>query len=180
MSFLKQIRDVQPQCDGDLDEAIYECLLMARKVKYGGYKLMFIGNGGSAAIASHMAIDWSKNADVPALAFNDSAALTAIGNDKGFSNIFSLPVGWYGGEGDVLVAISSSGQSTDILEAADLWGRRTGEKVITFSGFSPVNPLRKKGSINFYVPSMDYGIVECWHLILNHAILNAAIGLKSD
>jgi D-sedoheptulose 7-phosphate isomerase len=174
VNFLEQVRAVQPECDGDLDDAIYECVLMARKAAYSGRKLMFIGNGGSAAIASHMAIDWTKNAGIPALAFNDPAALTAIGNDLGVEAVFSSPLEWYGHKEDVLFAISSSGKSKDILCGVD-----AADQVITFSGFDPGNPLRKKGRINFYVPSMDYGIVECWHLILNHAILNAAVGLRS-
>jgi len=169
------MRELLPKIVADgssLDEAIYETLVITREAK----RLLFIGNGGSAAIASHMAIDWTKNAEVPAMCFNDAAALTAIGNDIGFNSVFAVQIGCHYADGDVLFAISSSGQSQDIIAAVNL---ATKGPIITFSGFASDNPLRRKGTINFYVPSNDYGLVECSHLILNHAILNAAIGLKN-
>src|SRR5215472_8601379 len=110
MNFLQELRELLPKIEyGSVDELMYEALLLTRKAG----KLMFIGNGGSAAIASHMAIDWTKNGGVPAMCFNDSAAITAVGNDIGFHAIFSLPLSFYGSKRDVLFAISSSGESQD-------------------------------------------------------------------
>lgn len=134
-------------------------------------KLIFIGNGGSAAIASHMAIDFWKNGGMRAVAFNDGALLTCIGNDFGYPEVFAKPVEMFAEPGDVLVAISSSGQSENILRGVEA-GRAAGCKVLTLSGFSRTNPLRKVGDLNFYVPVSHYGYVEVAHQMILHAILD--------
>lgn len=134
------------------------------------HRLFFIGNGGSAAIASHMANDFSKNGNMPALAFNDGASLTCLANDIGYDAVFSHPLDKHLKAPDLLIAISSSGKSLNILQGARCALRR-GADLITFSGFSPDNPLRTMGSKNIYVPSSDYGVVETAHLGMLHAVL---------
>lgn len=141
-----------------------------------GRKLIFIGNGGSAAIASHQAVDFWKNGGVEAIAFNDASLLTCIGNDLGFQNLFSKPIEVFARRGDVLFAISSSGQSADILNGVKAAQSR-GCHVITLSGFKPNNPLRSKGDLNFYVPVRAYGLVEVSHLSIIHALLRETIYL---
>lgn len=150
-----------------------------RAVHNAGNKLMFIGNGGSAGIASHMAIDYSKNGGIRSLAFNDGAALTCLGNDLGYENVFAKQIELHARAGDVLVAISSSGQSMNILKAADA-ARERGCKVYTFSGFKADNPLRNYGDLNFYVGSSEYGFVEISHLALIHSILDLEMGWGKD
>ena len=137
----------------------------------GGSKLFFIGNGGSAAIASHMAADWMKNGGFQAMCFNDASSLTCLGNDLGYENVFAFPVNRFSRIGDVLFAISSSGQSRSITKAAEA---ATDQRlnVVTLTGFDPHNSLRKLGGINFYVPSMNYGVVEVVHLAILHSLLN--------
>lgn len=138
-------------------------------------KIMFIGNGGSAAIASHMAIDYSKNGGFPALAFNDSASLTCLANDLGYDQVFAHHVNALGRSEDMLIAISSSGQSKSILNAASA-AREKSMPVLTLSGFEPDNPLLQLGDVNLFVPSSAYGFVEITHLTLCHAILDIAMG----
>jgi D-sedoheptulose 7-phosphate isomerase len=133
-------------------------------------KLIFIGNGGSAAIASHMAIDYSKAGGINAVALNDPAALTCLANDYGYEQVFSKQLYYQYRDGDILVAISSSGQSENILKA--VYYLKPFATIFTFSGFKPDNPLRQMGHLNFYVPSDSYGFVEISHLILLHAILD--------
>lgn len=135
-----------------------------------GGKVFFIGNGGSAAIASHMAADWSNRAKVSAFALNDAAALTATANDYSYEEVFRRQVLRHIDAFDMLVAISSSGKSENILKAAE--AANDIGAVITLSGFAPDNPLRKLGNVNFYVPSSDYGIVETAHLAILHALLD--------
>ena len=139
-----------------------------------GVKLIFIGNGGSAAIASHMAIDYQKNGGMRALAFNDAAALTCLANDLGHERGLEHQVDAHAYPQDVLVAVSSSGQSVNILNATRAAARR-GCSVITLSGFDEDNPLRMLGGVNFHVPSRSYGIVELAHLFILHAMLDAII-----
>ena len=136
-----------------------------------GGRMIFIGNGGSAAIASHMAEDWMKTAEIAALCFNDGAALTCYANDLGFDQVFAFPMRRHCGKHDLLFAISSSGESADILRACDV-ATEYNMDMITFSGKQPTNSLRKHGVINFYVPCEAYGPIEAAHLVLNHAILD--------
>ena len=142
-----------------------------------GRKVIFIGNGGSAAIASHMAIDFWKNGGIRAMAFNDGSLLTCIGNDFGYREVFAKPVQMFAESGDVLVAISSSGQSANILRGVEA-GRAAGCKVVTLSGFSRANPLRKLGELNFYLPVSHYGFVEVAHQMILHAVLDIMMERK--
>ncbi len=137
-------------------------------------KLIFIGNGGSAAIASHQALDFFLNFDIDARAFNDGSFLTCMVNDFGRENIFAKPIAVIAQSGDVLAAISSSGQSIDIIRPVEI-ARNKGCQIITMSGFGSNNPLRKKGNVNFYVPSDSYRIVEAAHSLYWDFILEMLI-----
>lgn len=139
-----------------------------------GNQIFFIGNGGSAAIASHQSVDYWKLGGLKAVAFNDASLLTCMGNDMGFENVFAVPIKHFARPGDILIAISSSGKSQDIINGAGA-GHKAGCRVITFSGFGKANPLRSRGELNFYVPAHSYGIVEVTHLSLLHAMLDARI-----
>ena len=144
-----------------------------------GNKIMFIGNGGSAGIASHLAIDFSKNGGMRAIAFNDSSALTCLGNDFGYEHVFAKQIEFHGRAGDVIIAISSSGKSPNILNAV-AEGRRLGCTIVTFSGFTDTNPLRQTGDVNFFVRSDQYGFVEVGHLTLCHAALDLDLGWRKQ
>jgi D-sedoheptulose 7-phosphate isomerase len=158
-----------------LDEGFSRVASAAREAHARGNKIMFIGNGGSAAISSHMALDYLKNGGMRAMALNDLAALTALGNDFGYDQVFAKQLDLHARPGDLLVAISSSGRSANILNAVDL--ARTREcGVVTFSGFSEDNPLRRCGDVNFYIRSGQYGFVEVGHLALCHASFDIAMG----
>ena len=152
------------------DEAYARVLEMAVAAAHAGSKQIFIGNGGSAAIASHMAIDFSKNGGLPAVCFNDGAALTCLSNDYGYEEVFSRQIGYYAHKGDVLFAISSSGTSKNILKAVDA-ALAKGCRIVTLSGFSPANSLRKMGEVNFHIAVNQYGIVEVAHTALIHAVV---------
>ena len=142
-----------------------------------GGKIMFVGNGGSMGVATHMAIDFTKNGGMRATAFGDGAALTCVGNDFGFDEVFSRQIEWHGSEDDVLIAISSSGKSPDILNGVHV-ARSKGNKIVTFSGFREDNPLRKSGDVNFYIRSQEYGFVELAHQTILHGILDIDKGWK--
>ena len=157
------------------DDAIAWAVATARAAHARGNTVMFVGNGGSAGIASHVAIDFVRNGGLRALAFNDGAALTCLGNDLGYENVFSRQIETHGRAGDLLVAISSSGRSPNILKAVAA-ARQRGCAVLTLSGFAPDNPLRRLGDINLYVPSEAYGFVEISHLALIHAIGDFSAG----
>ncbi|PKM77880.1 MAG: phosphoheptose isomerase [Firmicutes bacterium HGW-Firmicutes-15] len=155
----------------DFEQGTQQIMTLFSGLYISDSKLIFIGNGGSAAIASHMAIDYWKNGGIPALCFNDGAQLTCLSNDYGYDAVFEKPIQVFARPGDILIAISSSGQSSNILKGVEA-AIRVGCKTITFSGFSPLNPLRKQGDINIYSASHEYGFVELTHQLVLHMILD--------
>lgn len=160
-----------------LEDTVQRAVRLALEVKDRGGCVMFVGNGGSAGIASHMATDWLKNGGFAATCFNDPAVLTCLANDLGYEQVFALPIERHGRAGDLLFAISSSGKSASILNAVAT-ARRARMHVVTLSGFKPDNPLRKLGDLNFWIPDSHYGFVEIVHLAFCHAILDMAMGWR--
>lgn len=140
-------------------------------------KLIFIGNGGSAGIASHLAIDHCKNGGLPAMAFSDAAAITCISNDYGYEHVFAKQIEYHARKEDFLIAISSSGKSVNILNAVAA-ARKLGCRVITLSGFERHNPLSKLGDVNYFVDSKEYGYVEVSHLALVHSMLDYILEME--
>lgn len=157
-----------------MDEAITQIVNELVAVSERGNKLIFVGNGGSAAIASHMALDFWKNCGVKATAFNDSSLLTALANDYSYDEVFSKSIETFAERGDMLMAISSSGNSKNIVNAS-IAARKLGCTIATFSGFSKDNALIATGDWNFYLPSQSYGYCETIHAYLIHVILDAKL-----
>lgn len=153
------------------ENAIFKVSQAISKCAKQGNKVIIIGNGGSASIASHMATDLLKNIKIPAFAFNDASLLTCLSNDLGYENVFSVPIGVLANKGDILFAISSSGKSKNILNAVSR-AQKLGCFIVSLSGFSFRNPLRNKGDVNFYLPSSSYGAVEITHLAICHAVVD--------
>tara|TARA_B100000959_G_scaffold286540_1_gene365678 strand:- start:635 stop:1207 length:573 start_codon:yes stop_codon:yes gene_type:complete len=172
---LKSIRVTDKQGDEvDFFEGIEKVGNVIKLQTGTGHKIIFIGNGASAAISSHMSTDFWKNGSMKAVAFNDSSLLTCLGNDYGYEFIFEKPIDMFADKGDILIAISSSGQSENILRGARS-ARKKGCKVITLSGFKEDNPLSSIGDFNFYVPAQSYGPVEVIHHAICHCILDVII-----
>ncbi|GLH73168.1 phosphoheptose isomerase [Geothrix limicola] len=156
------------------DEAIQAAKAMLLEAKAHGKKVLIIGNGGSAAIASHMQTDLCHSLGIRGLVFNEPPLLTALSNDNGYENAFQRLVDLWGDAGDVLVAISSSGRSANILNACAA-ARARGLGLITYSGFGADNPLRGKGDLNFYVANANYGPVESAHAVLVHHLTDQVL-----
>lgn len=130
-------------------------------------QLFLIGNGGSAGMASHMAADACKNGKLRALALNDAAMLTATSNDVDYAQVFSLQLERLARRGDLLVTISSSGNSPNVLKALET-ASRIGMGSVTLSAKSADNRSRALGDLNFYVPLTRYGWAESAHQIILH------------
>lgn len=137
-----------------------------------------IGNGGSAATASHMANDLSVgahptdgSAPFRVLALTDNvAALSAIGNDAGYENIFVYQLRAHYRTGDKLIAISASGNSPNVVEAAR-WVKKRGGRVIGLVGFDGGELMRLSDvTIHAQTPKGEYGPVEDIHMIMDHLI----------
>ena len=156
------------------DEGARKAVEMILPVESYSCKVMLIGNGGSAAIASHMQNDLCKAVGVRAMVFNEPPLLTALSNDHGYGCVFERPIELWADTDDLLIAISSSGQSENILRGVTA-SIAKGCRVITFSGFNSDNPLRHMGNLNFYVPSDVYGYVELAHSVLAHLLTDCAV-----
>jgi D-sedoheptulose 7-phosphate isomerase len=150
-----------------LDQGLFRAHQLFKCAHNKGARVIFIGNGGSAAISSHLAIDYTKNAGIRSMSFNDSAALTCMSNDFGYEEVFSKQLEYQAHKHDVVVLISSSGTSANILSAAS---QAMQLSVVTLSGMLSTNPLRGMGQVNFFVPAGDYGLIEITHLSLLHTI----------
>jgi D-sedoheptulose 7-phosphate isomerase len=126
-----------------------------------------IGNGASASMASHISADLAKNAGVHTEVFSDLSLITAIGNDIGFEQVFAEPLRRRMNPGDMLVAISSSGGSPNIIRACRT-AAHCGGVVVTLSAMKPDNAARKSGMLNFWVPAGSYGLAESCHAAILH------------
>lgn len=173
----KEVNDVQTKVGGKRVEGdtAYEkaaqILLGARRKKNF---VWWAANGGSLTIASHLSQDLLNKLDVKSLPLTDASLLTCMANDYGYENVFTTPFRKLMSKGDVLIAISSSGKSKNILNAVEV-AKAKGCKIISLSGFNSDNPLwHKKTDVGFYLPNNLYGIVEVGHLILLHGMIESA------
>jgi len=165
MSFFREYFDDIGAKIKDVDHAALERLCdLFSKLRARGRKAIFVGNGGSAAIASHVAVDLTKVAGVRGISFNEADLLTCFANDYGYERWVEMALAFYADPGDVVVLISSSGRSQNIVNGAKSAGAY-GLNVVTFSGFDRDNPLRSLGELNFWVDSHVYNVVEMTHHI---------------
>lgn len=154
---------------------LVETAEILKEVKVSGKKIIVVGNGGSAAMASHVAVDLTKAAGCRAVTFNEADLLTCFANDYGYENWVERALKFYADKGDVVILISSSGTSKNIVNGAN-WAKQNGLKIITLSGFNSENPLRKTGDINLWVDSKGYNIIEMAHHIWLVSIVDYIVG----
>lgn len=155
----------------DYEEAMEKLVGLFTDIKKSGKQVFFIGNGGSAAIASHMTADFMKNGGMNTYSLYDNAVTTCMGNDYGYEYIFSKPMEFLVQEGDLVVAISSSGNSSNIVNGI-VTAKKKKAEVITLTGFSEDNKARGLGDINLHVPCAKYGIVESIHNLILQQIVD--------
>lgn len=171
MEYLNTINTCIRQVTPAWDQAISRLIHIFLEAREQGKSLYFIGNGGSAGIAVHMAADFQKTGDFRTRTFYDPSLITCMANDYGFEHVFSMPLELYAQPGDVLVAISSSGNSMNIVNAAET-AKKCHCKVVTLTGFSADNKLNSIGDLNIHVPSFAYGIVESIHNLMLQQVMD--------
>jgi len=158
----------------DVNARLVELKEMILAANQAGKKIIVAGNGGSAAMASHVSVDLTKTANIRAINFNESDLITCFANDYGYEHWVAKALEFYADEGDVAILISSSGKSPNMVNA----GRTAVERKLqlaTFTGFTPDNPLRSLGKHNFWVDSRLYNIVENTHIVWLLAICDLII-----
>ena len=146
--------------------AICKKLLEARN---GNKNIYIVGNGGSAGVAAHAVTDLFNVAKLKASTLHESSLLTCMANDFGYENAVARMLGQLLNPADIVIVISSSGNSMNMRNAANI-GRQKGAFVLTLSGFKADNPLRQLGDLNIWLPSTDYGFVEIGHQFILHNI----------
>ena len=131
-----------------------------------GSKVCIVGNGGSASISSHVSVDFAKVAGVKSSTFNNANLITCFANDYKYENWVVEAIKAYSNKKDLIILISSSGTSLNIVNAAKFC-KDNKINSITFSGFDENNPLSKLGNVNFHIKSNEYNYIEmCHHIIL--------------
>ena len=156
---------------------LFELKMIFEETKSGAGSIFFLGNGGSAAMASHVAVDLTKNAKIRAINFNEADLITCFSNDYGYEFWMEKSLDMYSNSNDTVVLISSSGKSENILNAAH-WCIKNNRRLITFSGMNNNNPLKSintKG-LNFWVDSKAYNHIEMVHHIWLLSVVDFIIG----
>jgi D-sedoheptulose 7-phosphate isomerase len=140
----------------------FEIAKILKEIKKNKKKVILVGNGGSAAMASHVSVDLTKMCKIRAVNFNEADLLTCFANDYGYENWVKEALSSYADKGDLLICISSSGESKNIINGAK-FAKKLGCKVITLTGFSKKNKVRKIGYINLWLDSTNYNHIEMVH-----------------
>ena len=139
-----------------------------------GNKILFCGNGGSAADSQHLAAEFvgrfvKERQGLPAIAFTtDTSILTAIGNDYGYEDVFRRQVEALGREGDVLVGISTSGNSANVVKAFEQ-ARKQGLKILALTGAKD-SKMSELADVTIKVPSPVTARVQECHIMIGHMI----------
>ncbi len=134
-------------------------------------RVYFVGNGASASMACHFSTDLAKNSGAPTEVFTDPSLLTATGNDMGYDETFAYPLRQRMTKGEVLIAISSSGNSPNVVKAVEA-ASELGGRAVTFTAMKPDNAMRALGDLNFYIPATTYGMAESGHAVMLHHIID--------
>ena len=129
--------------------------------------IFLVGNGASASMASHFSADITKNLHIRTQIFTDLSLITACANDICYEEVYAEPLHWSMKRGDMLVAISSSGNSPNIVRAIDT-AKAIGGRIITLSAMDVDNKIRSMGDLNFYIPANTYGLAETCHAAILH------------
>ena len=151
---------------------------LIKAINSKGNKILIFGNGGSAAISSHFSVDLTKNAGVRCVNCNEADLITCFSNDYGYERWVEKAVDFYGDEGDLLIVISSSGSSKNMLNGVKAARNGNFNAVVTFTGFAEENPLRQLGNINLWVDSKAYNFIENIHQVWLLAIVDQIIGSR--
>ena len=156
---------------------LLKCIQYIKRCQADRGKVIIVGNGGSAAMASHVSVDFTKAAQLRSINFNEADLITCFGNDYGYENWVAKALEAYADPKDLVILISSSGQSMNMIN-----GARQCESMrlpmITLSGFKPDNPLRKLGNINLWVDSHSYNVVEMTHHVWLLSLVDFVIAEK--
>ena len=147
------------------EDSIKKSIHLINQTKKRRGKVYIVGNGGSASVASHVSVDFAKVARIQSSTFNNSNLITCFANDYGYENWVKEAIKAYLNKNDMIILISSSGTSKNIVNAAK-YCKKNSINLVTLSGFNKNNPLSKLGIVNFHIDSNQYNFVEMSHHII--------------
>ena len=162
----------------DITEKIIKVKNILVEANKNNQKIMIFGNGGSAAIASHFSVDLTKNAKIRCFNFNESDLITCFSNDYGYEKWVEKTISFYGDKDDVLIIISASGKSKNMIYGCEAARTKKFSNIITFTGIDKDNPVSKLGDINFWTDSKAYNFIENIHQIWLLSIVDLVIGKR--
>ena len=174
-SYLEDLSGLLKPSD-DITKKLVQVRDLLLEVNNNNKKILIFGNGGSAAMASHVSVDLTKNAGIRCVNYNEADLITCFANDYGFERWVEKAVDFYGDEDDLLIVISSSGSSKNMLNGIKAARNGNFRAVVTLSGFAEDNPLHQLGDINLWIDSKAYNFVENIHQIWLLAIVDLIIG----
>jgi D-sedoheptulose 7-phosphate isomerase len=166
--------------DADIIESLIQIRNLLVDIKKNRKKVLIFGNGGSSAIASHFSIDLTKNTKIQCLNFNEAALITCFSNDYGYEHWVEKAIDFYGNDGDLLIVISSSGCSKNMINGVNAAKKCNFNSVVTLTGFSNDNPLSQLGDINLWVNNKSYNFVENIHQIWLLTIVDLLISSSKN
>ena len=164
--------------NNELVTKLVEVKKILLEVKKNKSKIMIFGNGGSAAIASHVSVDLTKNAGIRCTNYNEADLITCFSNDYGFDRWIEKAIDFYSDDKDILILISSSGKSQNMINACKSAKNKKISTIITFTGHEKNNPLSKLGDINFWINSKAYNFIENTHQVWLLTICDLIIGKR--
>ena len=174
----KYFKDFKKLIDGN--ERIKKKLIIIKKIlintRKSKKKILIFGNGGSASIASHFSVDLTKNAKIRCVNCNEADLITCFSNDYGYEHWIEMAINYFGDKNDVLIVISSSGKSKNIINACTAAKKKKFSKIITLTGHSIKNPIKKLGNINLWVNSKAYNKIENIHQFWLLSLVDLIIG----
>ena len=150
--------------ENDVSDSMITMKKLLLQTRDKGNKVLVAGNGGSAAMSSHVSVDLTKQAGIRTVNFNEADLITCFANDYGYENWVAKAIEFHGDEGDVAILISSSGKSPNMINAA-VQAKSMKIHVITLTGFEQDNPLSQLGELKFWVNSRAYNVIENIHQI---------------
>jgi D-sedoheptulose 7-phosphate isomerase len=151
----------------DVEQAFAHWTAWAMNTRARRGSVYFAGNGASASMACHFSADLAKNGRVRTQVFTDPSLMTAVGNDVCYEAVFAEPLAWFGTEADLLVTISSSGNSPNIVKVLET-ARQKGMRSVALSAMKPDNLSRTLADLSFYLPAHTYGLAETCHAAILH------------
>lgn len=161
----------------NFNKEIIKSVKVLKKCKRNKNKIIIFGNGASASIANHVSVDFTKNSKFRAVNFNEANLITCFANDYGFENWIKEALNFYYDKGDIVILVSSSGNSKNIVQAAK-WCKHKKVNLISLTGHKKNNTLNKinKNGISFWINSMSYNYVEMTHLFILLGLVDTLVG----